>query len=915
MIFEMKKLNQIFGSVLLAAHSTFVANTALAITFPEKNGPVVEVSWRSSNSSFEGLHASLEQHYLRMANAGILEIANHTTLIPINFPSNYFNDHLPYLFWTDAIDNLLCDLNGHVCKRPRQRANSIGLGNTDHVMGNAITDRNQSIWKIGSNTNLSVPKISPILSSGWVTFLFDGLRGATLRDVFLDGALGCAVSPSENTTEVQDLGFLSQNSVLEIRGALQELQADACPYQIAVHNSYFLSYTAYLNGANESGTGIRPDEVADLVAESVSQIGRLVKQGETDAAWSGLDRLLRTVAEKSDGRSVAVRLPVLRISEGHWISDAQSPVFNLRPNLSWKEQVKATPLTKRLSNFDTSEYLLSIAPALGLQDEVITSTTRSEKLKQIQDSPFVGSIDGVGVRGPSIGAGASWTFNNAMSRPVDAGFANFDHFDIIGFDPDIYSAQTLFRGPIIFLENEIDTSHCVFVGNCDRNLFRILDLSKLSDLDGINGEDMRDRIQAVRNDHHDDKKGYKFHGLGVAAIATANPDSGLMHGIHPSGDFIALDIGSAVNWVESDLWTKRDEFAGRIAGPATWNISAQTKVKDNVRGLSRIINQQWNDPQWRDMRDLFVVSAGHLTRQEAENSQLPGFDCELFPGCLVENDLVRKSVLVVVGVEKDDNGNLVIFNQGDEPHSLMSFTNENFQIAAPAEGIVVPTIDPHFLAEVSGVSFAVPMVSGTIAALRSRAFTPASHIVARIMACAEQHSTLQGLVVAGVLDVGCSLTSSFDQVAFKKDVQGNDYDEYDQLNKGRVLGLWQNDLDQPELSVTVPFGGTDIQGDWAIRPSIDGGSNAVFGVRAVADRENAIKVTGLTASSEEIVTEIRGPLRSSLVMEFQPYDDGGQAIGEPVCFELNQLRGYIPALATVARTWERNPPSPRCPHR
>lgn len=880
-------------------------------------GQVGYVVWSSANSTFQGVQASLEDHYLRLANLGLLNTRTVTLEKSINFPSNFLNTHLPYFNWTSKIDNLLCDLNGHVCTRERRPSSLKTLQSTNHVMGHALTESSESTWRLRAGESVHIPNLSVSTQSAWHTQDV-AIGNSSLRDRYSEIALGCPAAFS--SASEAELTLLNR-TFASLRTELRQLEPPACPSQIFRHNAYWLTYAAEINGAfrEQSDQATIPGLAGEVVLSRIREMEALSEEEDHNGTWALLDQTLREIF-RDDTIAARIELPIATLTSDTIIRQNIQHLDTLRSSSRWQDNVRKLHLSERLDLLPPKIYQKRIEDSEVLQKDFWVT---EPELFQIQNLPVnemvnrlnAESVDNLGIQTLSPSAGG-WTFNSGPTRPVSGDFENSRHHAMIGLDPASVK-QGFYASPIIFVEKYYDRLHCVFVGNCDIDRFEVVDGAKLTNLDQ---EDLlpneKQRLMAIYNDMFRSNAEKQFHGIGVAAIALANPDSKLMHGVYPfaapNSFFASIDM--AAGFIEPSAWTRAKQKylpAFQIQAPATWNISATNGNVGNTSGIVEIISDHLGDAIRNPGRDIFVVSGGHIANGTLDPN-LRDIRCDFFPACHVTNDILRKSIITVVGVTRQENGDVSIWSQGDSPTDLVSFTHKDFQIAAPASGIIVPTIDPHLLGEVDGVSFAVPMVSATVTAMRSMMTLPASEVIARVMACARHYDGIRDRVVSGVLDVGCSLTLDRDLVAFNEDVEGNAEPVYQTLRKGRVLGIWQSDLSAAQLTRVIPFDdGDEVSGPWRARPVGAAGERVIFGIRQFGDSENELKVTGLKVADDEVVTELRGLLPNTLVMEFQPMNDDGTDDGTPVCFELTQLREYIPAASLVSRNWKA-PPAPRC---
>ncbi len=444
---------------------------------------------------------------------------------------------------------------------------------------------------------------------------------------------------------------------------------------------------------------------------------------------------------------------------------------------------------------------------------------------------------------------------------------------------------------MIFVEKEIDDDHCIFLGTCISSIMKAFIIPNFTGKGWFRNTrfyqsqipETRDRLAAIYDDLREDTS-KRFHGTAVAAIAHAHPNSGVMHGIYPGENLKNIAFENAGNWLSEDWFS--EEPVG--SGYHVWNISAQTTLQPNVRGVSRYVEEQLKGYK-SILRDIFVVSGGHMSNGEFKT--LNTSDCPLFPACLVTMWPLKKSIVVVVGVMKDESGQIVQYREGDGIGDVSAFYRRDFQIAAPAAQFVVPSIDPEFLIQVNGVSFAVPIVSATLARLRTYPLMTSTYAIARLMACAVQSESIRHLTRAGLIDVDCTLSVHLDQVSFGKDIEGHARDEYRRLRKGKVRRIWQNELTRPADEMLV--NGDEVRGDYRLRPALQQNYDAVIGIRKLRDRNHTIKVTALRANRDIVDIDVRQPLRSTLIMEFQPEGEDTS-----VCFELTELRDYIPTIYT-----------------
>lgn len=858
---------------------------------------IASIDWRSHSDRVDGIYTELENHYIALANLNLLQLKTNTMEKAVPNPSVYFNAKFPYFNWTAKIDNLLCDLNPRNCDRPRTVVKFELNSLEDSSRGYAYTDPSLSHWHIKAGDRFTYPDVMIEPTSRWVGFDFPS--GATqkqsIENLYKQKALGC-----NRSAQLSNISVYAQ-TMASLKVNLAALPSGPCVEEIASRNATWLKFAALQNKKTELAQG----SMHDLFSLADPK-GPYSAKGQSEIAWGILNKALITSFPRSSTFFAQVDLPVFSLQGDDLVllSKVRDPVGSY--SSAWEDIIRSTDPIKRLKYLDSDRYIVTFS-SLQPSNGVFSDTPTASRLRLVNKlrSETINAIKGsVEVKAGKLGS-AGWMLNSAANPlPSDV---NGNIFGQVDLNPNIPYPTGDVPSQIVILEKSLfDLRSCLFsaTNGCDKsNNFVINPDTNAAAIGGLGK--IRDSFMKALRDAADGGRN-AYHSIAVAAIAAAKPESGLMRGVNPDAYLVSKSVDIAGNWMDKVNWTSIRDTKNFVRGPTVWNISSQTSYKGNVVGISNLIRDQLRSNPV--MRDVFVVSSGLV--ENSLKPKLTGIQCDLYPACLSEIDGLRPSVVTVVGVSHDANGKIVPFSEGPDPSDKTVLTDRSFQIAAPASGFVVPSVVPNIFLRVSGPSFAVPMVSGTLSVIRSKyAGMSATYAISRLMACAVPYEQLRGVVAAGLLDVDCSINVERDLVSFGTDVNGHDLPEYHKLRSGKVLALWRSDYGA--MVNTFPIDdGRIIKGEVAFRPT--GASYSIDGIRKVADRDGEIKIVAVADGSREITTnvpdvEIRRPLKSSLVVEFLP--DGAD---QSVCFQLSQIHDYIPA-PTIAANWLATG-APSCPH-
>jgi len=815
------------------------------------------VEWASGNRSVGELPISLRRLVLALYNVGQLPLASlEADKATYNSPERLVRERIPFLEWTDEIDNMLCDLNLSHCTRRRVEVPAAQFASLEaHVGGFRITPESSSKWSLQPGDRIFVP--SPLFhtTSQWQVFQ---LQTTNLRAVYETEALGCEPTDAET--------FLYIGTIDQFRKEQLGAADTTCVRQIVSRN--LLDWAALAYFSDEKNPDNRLDVQNASLQSLVDLSDKALASLDTASAWSELNLL-------ADGIYSGLPSPSL--------AQVQLPVFSLSASVEIGGQPFSVAYDASLSR-ELAREVATLPPS-----DIVNRLSSSIDLDVLELDPsvYVGRAD--------------------TSYPTDAGVtteeANF-HYSTSDADanqvatmPSLQKKQidavlrainVWTKGPpflkdnrfprsIIIVDDGLDTHHCIFTGNCKAKWVDQTMLDNPSTLD-------REMVDALKVEIERMGRQGTGHGLGVAAVAAANPASGALAGIDPQARTVPFEL-NLNGWATEKFGERAGKLIDELGGTFTvWNISGHTSSSDRMVPIDRFVNDALKGNESLPSTPYFVVAAGNvspgLVQQDLDNEA-----CTILPACRGTGS-GTKPIITVVGAMLDDYGVPVLWTKDDQT----TYSNPKFEIAAMAKGVVIPSLTTSAFFAVDGTSYAAPQVSSVLLLLRSQLmFAPPQVIIGRIVGCGRMSKALEGHVMGGLLDAACTLRFTDTQVAYEPgEDDDTDRDEARRLRPGKLLGVWNVDGKPVEL---LPVGDEDTTTNYRWWP--EDNRSSIAGFRRLVDDPDSFNLTTWDRDGE-LSSRVRGAFDSSQVLEILFEGDTNAT-----CIEARQLLGYVPGAPSM----------------
>ena len=347
---------------------------------------VGNLSWMSGNSQLEGLDVELENHYLRLANVDLLPTGKETLIDRVEFPSLYFKKKFLFLKWTDRIDNLLCDLNSHVCTRSRNAYMNAEPDTSRHVMGHAFSSLVRTRWSLSAGDTISFPDVKVFPAYNWVEHDFKPGSGANIRDSYRSIASGCYTGIARET------GFEFSFDLVNSGKELIANESMFCPRWILNRNMNWLMYTAASRHMQDYPVKLGNNDRASIVnsigglyrhVEKVSRELEIAgREGKNETAWSSLDNLLSDLSYSKFDYPEQIQLPVLAFKADQWVYQRLMRPLEFSGTDRWKEHVSDLTLNERLAFLNSTGYSHSV---LDLREPLFADSVLEKLLETTSD--------------------------------------------------------------------------------------------------------------------------------------------------------------------------------------------------------------------------------------------------------------------------------------------------------------------------------------------------------------------------------------------------------------------------------------------------------------------------------------------------------------------------------------------------
>ncbi len=841
-----KFLRALTASVLLCATEAYA-----------EGPPEQRIDWRSNNSVVDGLPAAVEALTLGLYNIQSLATKNVVAVQGVDNSSiqkiavaNY-----PFMAWTDNIDNILCDLNPTLCERRRTPIEAIGLETLGtYVSGFRVTSYRDSRWFGKPGSVVKVPNLDFRIQSSWQNFNFEPTR--RLSDLYTSQALGCSAIGRV------EYGYNLFKLFYQIKREAIDSSISFCPKLIASSHQGQWSFLGFERSSRQNSPIFGQTNKAefDSVQHDISQI---LATADTGAAWFELDRLAQKVYAGVPQSMSQVRLPVLGLATTFQIPDKPTEAPPLTGSPAWEEFNRSLSGQKRVELLDAvnnSDFVLSVPQKPGKEGE---NSGKADASVTVAGVP----MDALMVH---------------KQRDAIFGAINYS-FDKVENAPQVATS-------IVFIDDGLDTSLCVFSGPCKA---KWLDKDTL---DNPSGPDSG-LANAVNAEIADLKKSIG-HGNGVAAVALARPSNGMMLGMNPNATPVLFPVplgqwnfdkfSERVDTFLADLF--KDGGGGKY-GLLVWNLSGHTMTRDQNQPIDKFLERYQKANLLLDT-SFFVFAAGNEKKERVVDDLKLG-DCTSYPAC---RNRMYPNVITVVGAMLDQNKIPTIWE--DSATGTMSYANPEFEIAAMAKDIPIPSKTGKAFFSADGTSYATPQVAAIVSRLRSQLINPLEIVKARIIACGRMSQGLLGMVKGGLLDADCTLGSSSTQVAFDPQPADNIQQSVARsLRPAKLVGVWGVDKKKNEkatsiISISSAGAANEISGDYRWWPVPN--TPSVLGIRQLIDRPGLFKFVVWDVRNA-IKTEVRTPLDSSLVMEVLFDGDA-----KTTCIPVSNLLDFVPAAPQYA---------------
>ncbi|MGO7334232.1 S8/S53 family peptidase [Rhizobium leguminosarum] len=810
-----------------------------------------QINWTANNSKVDGLPISIEALTIALHNLGILPtVSIDTEEFHGGTVEEFLRDRFPVYNWTQKIDNVVCDLNPDHCSRPRLNVDTTTLADiSGHSSGFMLTPAEASRWKFSQRTAIVIPDLALRPRANWVDFVLP--EGGDIRRIYETEGLGCvgAIHPT--------LKFDLTGSITDLRRNLVKLSEIDCPKYIAARQQVKWSVLTFkkkmATAKNEHG-GTYDESIQAAYREGQSVLGNIYAASTADIAWSLLNEASHAVYRNLTDAPI-VSLPVVSVA-------------------ATIDNMKLTPLY-----LDSGKERSRVAgsPSWTRFYTVLTPVDRFDYLSKGLSVDEVGRIEKL--EGGADGFVAA--FGVDMDDTI-VGKQRKTLFDPMNFDLTKTFSPSPYPHAIIFMDDSLDTSRCVF-SSARPCVPRWLDMSVIEATSGP----FRGDGEKLRAEHEKLKEGIG-HGTGVAAVAVAQPTNGAMAGIDP----LAVPLHYPFDfrtWETSGFKEKVEKYLNDLRKPTqpprgflVWNLSGHTLTRNFARPVDNYL-KRFDVKKLAPESDFFVFAAGN-EKKGTFKSHLETKECLSYPACWSP---LYKNVVTVVGAMLDSEGHPTLWTSADGDSE--TYANPKFEIAAMAQGIVIPSQSVDGFFEVEGTSYAAPQVAAVIAMLRSSLISPPELVEARLIACGQMSKTLSGFVAGGLMDVQCSLQTRKTQVAFVPLVAGEvTVSEAKKLRPAQLKAVW----DKSGKSAThIEFKLHDadgVSGKVRVWPELF--KDSLVGYRQLVDDDGKYKIVTLNKRLE-VTSEVREKIEEPILIEV--LFDGDE---KTTCLEFSQIISYIPAI-------------------
>ncbi|MBY5326527.1 S8/S53 family peptidase [Rhizobium leguminosarum] len=817
-------------------------------------GPLDQrIDWRSNNSVADGLPSAVEALTLGLYNIQSLTTKDVVAEQGVDNSSiqkiavaNY-----PFMAWTDSIDNILCDLNPTACERRRIPIETTGLETLGaYVSGFRVTSYKESHWFGKPGSVVKVPNIQFRVQSSWQDFSFEPSR--RLSDLYSSQALGCtAIGGGDFSLNLFKLFY-------QIKREAIDHSISFCPKLIASSHQGEWSFLGFERSSRQNSPIFGQTNKTEF--DSVqSDISNILKTADTNEAWSELDRLAQKVYSGVPSGYSLVRLPVLGLSSSFVIANSPTEVPFLKGSAAWEEFNRSLSTQRRIELLDAvnnSDVVLSVVGKSGSMGEKSGKADASITVAGVPMDDVLVSLQ-----------------RDAIFKAI-----NYD-FERVESTPPVATS-------IVIIDDGLDKSLCVFAGKCKAKWLDKITLASL-------GGPFAPIVDEVNAEIADLKKSVG-HGNGVAAVAVARPSNGMMVGIDPNATPILFPVQLG-QWNFDNFAERVDAFVtnlfkeGGNPGLLVWNLSGHTKSLNQNQPIDKFLAKYKS--KFPLAVPFFVFAAGNET-QEVVEQDLTNEDCTTFPAC---RSRMYPNVITVVGAMLDANQIPTVWK--DSTTGMMSYVNPDFEIAAMAKDIPIPSKTGKAFFSVDGTSYAAPQVAAIVSRLRSQMISPPEIVKARLIGCGRMSQGLVGRVKGGLLDADCTLRSNSAQVAFEPRPTDNvQASVAHSLRPAKLVGVWGVDRKKNQKATDIisisSAANTSISGDFRWWPAPNAPS--ILGIRQLVDKAGSFKFAVWDVKNA-IKTEVRGPLDSTLVMEVLFEEDP-----QTTCIPVSNLLDFVPAAPQYA---------------
>lgn len=807
------------------------------------------IEWSGGNKNVDELMLNERKLVVSLHNVGRLPSTTvHVGDEGIVTPQALTRQGIPFLEWSDEVDNVVCDLNPKNCSRPHTPVDDASLNNLlSHVGGFAITPQSLSKWTVHLQDEIVVPKLDFESSTRWQSF--NVTDSSDLRALYEKRALGCVV------LDIATTKFTFPGSITDFRRTAAASDDTSCIGRIVNVNTLNWASLSFLKELSD------PEKRSDTQNLSFNKMNEsaneILSSTNADSAWEKLNRLSETIYSDLPASGLkTVQLPVLSLRTTFDVEAiptyATESQNDLVFNSGWLKRLQSLPPEDVFSSLGQSidvDLILPKTPYIGQPDAVMGTDNEGIVLTTIEERQIKSVLEPINV----------WTKSKAF------------------LDDNNFSRA------IIFVDDGLVLTHCVFAGGCSPSWVDRAALDQPAAPEKV----LFDRIKFELGKMSKTGAG---HGLGVAAVATANPASGGMIGIDPKARPIPFDLNLSA-WPTERFREKAGELVEKQAGTfLVWNISGHTTVRERISQIDKYLDDQLSQGGASSpTAQYFVFAAGNVPKDVVTDDLNTG-DCSIFPACRSIGDKYR-TVVTVVGAMLDENGFPMPWE--DEGTGVATYANPKFEIAAIAKNVVIPSVTTEAYYTMDGTSYAAPQVSAVLLYLRTQLMAAApEELVGRIVGCGRMSKALEGRVMGGLLDAECSLRFKQTQIAFEPKLQDEvDRDTARTLRPGKLLGVWTSD---GTLSNILPIKDEDQGVTTDVRWWPEPNYTSIAGFRQLVDDPGKFNLTTWDAEGQ-LSSRVRRRFSSTLQLEI--LFDGDQL---PTCIQAGQLLGYVPASQPYA---------------